>query len=100
MLAGLLVPHSAIKVLKGKHPFQVPTHLGEIIWKLAAGFRDAEGESLQTARIKLPGPQQGTCSDGAINHVAAVVTGVVPSAVIECRSRPSGTGMECVYQMA
>src|SRR5580700_567109 len=78
-LAGLLVPDTAVVVLHREHPVQVPADFVEDVGRAVAGFRDVELHLLKAVAEQFPSPEQRAGGDAGVDHIAAVVAGVVPS---------------------
>lgn len=78
LFARLLVPHTAVAVLHGEHPVQVPVQFREIVRHPPAGLRDPEAQSAQddplTSYVIGTGsdPYKSTCATADLAAVGAI----------------------------
>ena len=86
ILAGLLVPYSAVDVLQAEHPIKIPTDFGEKVGEFPAGLRNLEIKLVHRRVQHFPRPKQSSGRYAGIHHVSAVVAGVMPPPVILVRT--------------
>ena len=98
--AGLLMPGATIGVLHFEHPLKVPADFIEDVGSAVAGLRNLELNRLEPGPVDLPSPQQRPRGDSGVDHVTAIVAGVVPAADVVSRPRFARTGMKLASKVA
>src|SRR5215475_12546404 len=99
MDAGLLVPDAPVVILHLQHPFDLPAGLVEDVGRAIAAFGKVEADGPELLAKHLPGPQQGAGRDSGIDHVAAIVAGIVPAADVVPRALPARRSMKFALQV-
>src|SRR5215469_1791998 len=99
MDAGLLVPDAPVVILHLQHPFDVPADLIEDVGRTIAAFGKVEADGLELLTKHLPGPQQRAGRDSGIDHVAAIVAGIVPAADVVPKTLPARGRMKFAFEV-